>query len=170
MFKNIKWKSIIKEIVIGAVVLLVLSNLISYLRKPDIGDESFPKIVAQSIESKAIDTADYRDKPLLIHFWATWCPVCKIEIANIQRVADKYQVITIAVESGSVTKIAEFLKEKGVNFDVIDDENGTFPHSFNVEVFPTTLIYGSSGKLIFSEVGYTTTAGLLARMAWAEEN
>ncbi len=41
------------------------------------------------------------NKPILLHFWATWCPTCKFEAPNIEKVSKDYEVITIAVQSGT---------------------------------------------------------------------
>ena len=164
-----RWKKIAKEIAIGVLILFVVSNVVSYLRKPDLQDEALPLNTFQTIEGKKFDFQSYQGKPLLVHFWATWCPVCKMETANIERVSKKYQVVTIAVQSGTDSEIKTFMKEKEAGFDVINDREGEFSKRFAVEVFPTTFIYDGKGKLIFSEVGYSTTAGLLARMVWAEK-
>jgi len=51
---------------------------------------------------------------------------------------------------------------------VINDHEGKWREKFKVEVFPTVFVYDGQGKLRFAEVGYTTTAGLLARMMAAE--
>ena len=163
-----QWKKIAKEIVIGVLILFVVSNVINYLRKPALQDETLPLNTFQTIDGKQFDFQSYRGKPLLIHFWATWCPVCKMETANIERVSKKYRVVTIAVQSGNDSEIKAFLKEKEASFAVINDREGELSKRFSVEVFPTTFIYNSKGKLVFSEVGYTTTAGLLARMAVVE--
>ena len=160
-----RWKKIAKEILIGVLILFVVSNVVSYLRKPALQDETLPQNTFQTIGGKQFDFQSYQGKPLLIHFWATWCPVCKMETANIERVSKKYQVVTIAVQSGSDSEIKAFLKEKEASFAVINDKKGELSKRFSVEVFPTTFIYDSKGNLVFSEVGYTTTAGLLARMA-----
>jgi peroxiredoxin len=73
--------------------------------------------------------------------------------------------LTIAVNSGDNTKVKAYLKERGLNFKVLNDIDGAWAKQFKVEVFPTTFIYDSRGELKFTEVGYTTTAGLLARLA-----
>lgn len=162
-------KKIAKEIAIGVLILFVVSNVVSYLRKPALQDEALPLNTFQTIDGKQFDFQSYQGEPLLVHFWATWCPVCKMETANIERVSKKYQVVTIAVQSGSDSEIKAFLEEKEASFAVINDREGELSKRFSVEVFPTTFIYDGKGKLIFSEVGYSTTAGLLARMVWAEK-
>jgi len=160
-----KWniKSIIKELIIGAVILFILSNIISYVRKPDLSSTQLPQA-----EVTLLDTSSYtlkKGKPIVIHFWATWCKVCKLEAQNIETLSKQYEVLTIAVNSGENAKIKAYLKERGLTFKVLNDVDGSWAKQFKVEVFPTTFIYDGSGELKFTEVGYTTTAGLLARLA-----
>ena len=159
-------KKIAKEITIGVLILFVASNVISYLRKPDLSSDMLPVI-----EVKLLDGSSYtvpKEKPLIIHFWGTWCPVCKVEASNIQTLSEKYDVLTIAVNSGDNKKIKAYMTEHELNFKVLNDREGKWAQQFDVEVFPTTFIYDTKGNLRFSEVGYTTTAGLLARMAIVE--
>jgi thiol-disulfide isomerase/thioredoxin len=156
----------VKELVIGAVAIFILSNIISYLRKPVLSSTQLPQA-----EVTLLDSRPYRlktGKPLVIHFWATWCKVCKLEAQNIETLSKQYEVLTIAVNSGDNGKIEAYLKERGVTFKVLNDLDGTWAKQFNVEVFPTTFIYDKKGELKFTEVGYTTTAGLLARLKLLE--
>lgn len=62
-----------KEIAVGVIALFILTNIISYLRQPELPTDQLPKI-----EAKLLDGTSYlstESKPLVIHFWATWCPV-----------------------------------------------------------------------------------------------
>ena len=77
-------------------------------------------------------------------------------------------MLTIAVQSGSDDKIKAYMKENHLDFQVINDANGKWAKQFNIEAYPTTFIYNAKGKLQFSEVGYTSTAGLLARVKMAK--
>ena len=160
-----KWniKSIFKELVIGAVILFILSNIMSYILKPELSSTQLPQA-----EVTLLDSSSYtleKGKPTVIHFWATWCKICKLEAQNIETLSKQYEVLTIAVNSGEDTKIKAYLKERGLTFKVLNDVDGSWVKQFKVEAFPTTFIYDGTGELRFTEVGYTTTAGLLARMA-----
>jgi thioredoxin-related protein len=55
-----------------------------------------------------------------------------------------------------------------LDFNVLNDRGGVWSKKFKIEVFPTTFIYDAKGTLRFTEVGYMTTAGLLARLEWIE--
>ncbi len=154
-----------KEIAIGALILFVVSNVLSYLRKPTLESTRLPQIQNRLIDGSMFDTKKVQGKPLVIHFWATWCPTCKAEASNIQAVSKKYEVLSIAVNSGSDEALKAYMKEQGLGYRVLNDTQGIWANKFKVEAFPTTFIYDGKGELKFTEVGYTTTAGLLARMA-----
>ena len=161
------YKSILKEVIIALLLLFVISNIISYIRQPDLGTTRLPKI-----EAKLIDGSNYKvqkGKSVILHFWATSCPACKLEASNIETLSKKYEVLSIAVNSGSDENIKVYMQEHELEFNVLNDKEGKWAEMFKIEAFPTTFIYDAKGKLRFTEVGYTTTAGLLARMEWIEK-
>ncbi len=157
-----KIKKYLKEALIFIVMLAIAMNAISYYNSLDLNKDKL------SIENfKLLDDSDYAvasDKPLIVHFWATWCPTCKFEAANIEKISKDYEVITIAVQSGTKEEIEKYLHENKLTFKVVNDEDGVYSQNFNIKAFPTTLIYDKEKNLKFSEVGYTTTAGLYSRM------
>ena len=161
-----KIKKYIKEGVIFFVLLALAMNAMSYYRSLDLNKDEF------DIKSfKLLNNSEYEvknDKPLLLHFWATWCPTCKFEASNIEKISKDYEVITIAVQSGSNEEIQKYLDENNFSFKVVNDDDAFYSSVFNIKAFPTTLIYDKEKNLKFSEVGYTTTAGLYSRMALAK--
>jgi thiol-disulfide isomerase/thioredoxin len=151
-----KLKHYIKEILSTIVIITILSNVVSYYRSNDLNKETLP-----------LQNISLNDKPLMIHFWSTWCPVCKVEASNIQRVSQDYNVMTIASQSGTDKEIKNYLIKNSVDFNFINDYDNSYVSKFNITVFPTTLIYDKNRNLVFSDVGYTSTFGLYARMWWA---
>ncbi len=161
---KINIKKVIKEIIIFTFIIFIMSNVISFLRKPDLQTDSLPYFQGHLITKKEFNLEKYRGKPLIIHFWATWCPTCKLEASNIEKISKEYQVITIAVNSGSDEKIQNFMSKHGLTFTTINDNSGTISKQFKISVYPTTFIFSSSGNLKFSEVGYTSSLGLKFRL------
>jgi thiol-disulfide isomerase/thioredoxin len=161
-----KMKKIALELFFMGLILFGVSNIISYMRKPTLDSNVLPQ---QSF--RLIDGTEYtpqKGKPLLIHFWATWCHVCSMEAKNIEFVSKKYEVLTIASQSESIANIKAQMQKEGVDFRVVSDLDGSMARDFKIAAFPTDFIYGSDGKLYSTDVGYTSTAGLLARMKLAE--
>ena len=161
-----KIKKYIKESIIFILMLTVSMTAISYYRALDLNKD---KLEIQNFT--LLDNSEYiipKDKPVLVHFWATWCPTCKFEAANIEKISKDYEVITIAVQSGSKKEIEKYLNENKLTFKVVNDENSLYSQKFNIKAFPTTLIYDKEKNLKFSEVGYTSTVGLYSRMLLAK--
>lgn len=159
---NDKIKKYTKEILIFIVLVGVFTNGLSYYKSLDLNKNKL-----NMMTMKLLDGTNYimpRNKPILVHFWATWCPTCKLEAPNIEKISKDYEVITIAVQSGSKENIQNYLKKHKLSFRVVNDLDGFYAQKFNIQTFPTTLIYDQDKNLKFSEVGYTTTAGLYARM------
>lgn len=158
-------KYIFKESIKFFIILILLANIISYYKSLNLNKNNLPFVQTQLINSSPYIPPS--DQAILVHFWATWCPICTLEAANINAIANDYEVITIAVNSDTDTKIKEFLEKNNLNFNVINDQNSTLAKKMNITVYPTTLIYDKNKNLVFSEVGYTSTLGLYLRMIWA---
>jgi len=90
-----------------------------------------------------------------------------MEASNIAFISKYFEVITIAVDSGSDLEIKNYLEEQNYDFLVVNDKYRELSKKFNVIGYPTTFIYNKDGTLVFSEVGYTSIIGLYVRMWWA---
>ena len=156
-------KKIIREILTTLLILFIVSMVLNYIRKPEI-NENIYSFELSDIKEQTIDFNNYKGKPLVVHFWATWCPICKLESANIERISLTHNVVSIAVKSGSNNDLTAFMQEHELSYKVIHDQAGELASKFNIEAYPTTLIYNGKGELKFTEVGYSTTLGLKARL------
>ena len=161
-----KWsiKKILKEVVVTLLMVFVISMVLNYIRKPDT-DTVLANIKASLISGDRISLRGDGSKPIVIHFWAIWCPTCKLEAPNLESIKDEAHLVTIAVNSGSDSELKAFMQERGYTYSVVNDADGELSKQFGVGAFPTTFIYDSNGSLEFSEVGYSTTIGLKARLA-----
>jgi len=161
-----RWKRIVKELILGGIVLFIFSNIISYMRQPTLDSNTLPALNVRLLDGSVYESK--KNKPLVVHLWATWCPTCKLEASNIEHISKAYEVLSIAVNSGSDEEIKKYMHEKKLTFNVLNDRHGTWAKRFKVEAYPTTFIYDAKGVLRFTEVGYTTTAGMLARLKMIE--
>lgn len=107
--------------------------------------------------------ADTR-RPLLVHFWATWCPVCKLEQQGIQSISEDHPVITIAMQSGEAEEVIAYLRQENLQFPVINDPEGMLAQRFGVRAVPSSFIIDEDNTIVFRETGYTTGVGLRLRL------
>ena len=153
-----------KEVVLFFLFITVFANAISLYKSQELNRESLSINKVKLLDGSIYEVE--KGKPILIHLWATWCPTCRVEASNIESLSKYYNVLTIAVKSGSDSEIETFLKENNLTFKTINDSNSKLATNFNIAAFPTTFIYNKDAELIFSEVGYTSRLGLFIRMWW----
>ena len=136
----------LKEIVVFIIVLTVATNLMSLYRTQNLN-------ISDEVCS---DGSDF------VHFWATWCVVCKTEASNIEFISKYYKVKTIAVKSGTNKEIQTYLKNNNLSFDFYNDINGDLASKYGINIFPTTITCKDK-RVKFVDVGYTSIAGFLIR-------
>lgn len=123
-----------------------------------------PPFQALTLAGNHFDTAQPRKGPLLIHFWASWCPICRLEQNGIQAISRDYQVISIAMNSGDAMAVKQFLQQQGLDFPVINDPEGTLAGRFGVTAVPVSFVVNDRNQIRFVERGYTTEWGLRLRL------
>ncbi|MDD2652804.1 MAG: protein disulfide oxidoreductase [Sulfurimonas sp.] len=155
-----------KEILIFIVLLAIFANIVSFFRSSHISSDSLNINSVSLLGQKTYILSD--EKPIMLYFWASWCPICKVQSPNIQTISKEYQVITVAVKSGYDKQIEEYIKKHILDFRVINDFDGSLADKFGISVFPTTLIYDKERDYFYGDVGYTSTLGLWLRMWWVE--
>ncbi len=127
-----------------------------------------PAFSGQLLDGRTIDLADYRGQPLLLHFWATWCTVCRIEQGSIDNIAKDHAVIAVASQSGSRAQVRKVVEQRGITVPVLVDENGALASLYGIKAYPTSFVIDARGQIHDVEVGYTSELGLRARLASAD--
>lgn len=158
-------KKYAKEIILFLIVMTIFANTISLYRSMDLNKNSLNIQYVTLLNN--IKYTIPKNKTIMIHFWATWCPTCKVEAANIQKISEEYEVLTISIKSGSDSVIEQYMKNNNLNYRVVNDQDGVIADKFGISIFPTTIIYDKNRNTVFSDVGYTSTLGLWLRMWWA---
>ena len=149
-----------------SIIIIVLLAVRLWMQR-DVVSGIAPNISAVTLKGQHFDLYKDKRRPMLVHFWATWCPVCKLEQSNIENTAKDHPVITIAMQSGNNDELSEFMQAEKLSFAVINDESGMLSRSYNIRGVPVSFIIDKENKIEFVEVGYTTELGLRMRLWWA---
>jgi peroxiredoxin len=152
-------------IVEGAVLIVVFLALHLYQARGTVSGQA-PEIRGQLLGGTPVSLGEFRGQPVLLQFWASWCPVCSMEQSSIQSIAQDHAVLSIALDDGSADEIRRWMASKGVSYRVILDPSGHISSRFGVKGVPTSMIIDASGEIRFVEVGYTTETGLRLRLWW----
>jgi len=130
-----------------------------------------PDFELKSLDGRTVRLSDYRGKAVLLNFWATWCPPCKIEMPWFVDLQKQYggqglQVIGIAMDDDAEkdsAKIAEFVKEMNLNYVVLLGNDKVGDAYGGVDGLPTTFYIGRDGRIL------TAVSGLVSHSE-IEEN
>ncbi|TPV57848.1 TlpA family protein disulfide reductase [Aestuariibacter sp. GS-14] len=150
-------------------VMLPLYVAVSLSLRP----EWMPVPTVDALAGSPVTLSDFKDKPLVINFWATWCPPCRREMPALARAQQHNPDIHIVLinQSESPAQVQAFLAEQELALNnMLMDVTGDVSREFGVAVLPTTLFYSRDGKLIYRHVGGVSDASLAKaiRMLQAE--
>ena len=125
--------------------------------------QNFLKANWNDPQSQAIDTSAWKDKTLVINFWASWCPPCVEEmplLAKLSQGADPQKVVFIGIGIDSPSNIREFLSKTSVPYPIVvggmDGSNWGKQLGNEQGALPYTVIIDPKGKKVFSKLGKIT--------------
>lgn len=147
-------------------ILLLLFWLIQWWQSRDLVKDAAPPLVGHRLDGRAYQL-DPTQGPTLVHFWAEWCPVCRLEEDSIDRIADDLPVMTVATTSGNAVEVGDYLVREGLSMPVLLDESGDIARRWGVRGVPATFIVDRSGMITSASMGYSTEWGIRLRMWWA---
>lgn len=106
------------------------------------------------LQGKKVNLSDLRGKVVLVNFWASWCPPCKMEIPGFQRVYEAYKdrgfvVIGIALDDVKPS----FIRDMGMTYPVVMADNKVVKDYGNVRLIPTSFLIDKNGRIIKKIMG-----------------
>lgn len=121
------------------------------LSAPQVGSAA-PNFATTDLEGEVVTLADFRGRPVIINFWATWCAPCRIEMPELQTVYQEYQdeelVILAINREEDAERISDFFyDEMELTFTPLLDEDTLVANLFNVFNMPTTYFVDAEGTI-----------------------
>ncbi|MBV6522043.1 MAG: Thiol-disulfide oxidoreductase ResA [Gemmatimonadaceae bacterium] len=118
-----------------------------------------PGAAVETLDGKAIDLDRYLGKtPVLIQFWATWCPNCKALEPKIDAAIRKYtgrvRFVAVAVSvNQSVERVKAYREKHGMLQDILWDRNGLATDAYEVPATSYIVVVDAKGKVVYTGVG-----------------
>jgi thiol-disulfide isomerase/thioredoxin len=111
-----------------------------------------------------------RGKRVLVHLWATWCGVCRMELGALEAVhaglGPDEALVSIVADAEDRTAVAAFVKEHGIRYPVLLGTDEVL-RAFRVTAFPTNYYLDGSGAIRGATVGMSTRLSMKVRLALA---
>ena len=110
-----------------------------------------PDFTLSSLHYQEISLANLKGGPIVLNFWASWCPPCKAEMPAFQEAFQEYsesdlQIIAInATNQDSLTEVTQFIEEYEISFPIPLDQSGAVSKDYLVHSLPTTYFIDKNG-------------------------
>ncbi len=157
-------------VIVGAAVLYrVLSedyggdNLMQEAQTEDqaSGESAYaaPDFTVFDAGGNEVKLSDYRGKPVVLNFWATWCYYCKVEMPDFDKAYEKYpdvQFLMVNATDGvqeTMASAKEYIEQEGFGFDVFFDTQLDAVNAYYVTGFPSTFFIDKNGNLVTRSSG-----------------
>lgn len=168
---------------IGWYVLIVVTAVLGgwwiFLSREPVGATSFtmteapfvghlaPDFTLTSLDGETVTLSDHIGRPVVLNYWATWCPPCRIEMPHLQQASEQYggRVTFLGINQAEGEQlIRDFRDEYGLTYPLLLDPNLTAHNLYSAINLPTTVFIDADGVVREVIVGAVNTAVLQDRL------
>lgn len=122
--------------------------------------QSMPDFILTDANGDTKKFSSYKNKVVILSFWASWCTPCLVELPVFSTLKKKYEtqgfeVITVNVDEGDEGKAfsQDFWTKSQFNFPKYFDTTKELAQQFDVEMLPSNFVFDRQGRMVFSSFG-----------------
>ena len=119
-------------------------------KEPSLQGKAAPAFTLVDLQGKKVSLADYKGRPVLVNFWATWCSPCKLEMPWFEEFRQKYgpqgfEILGIAEDDAGKDEIAKAVKRINVSYPILLTNGKVAPLYGGVDYLPESFYVDRSG-------------------------
>jgi len=153
------------------ILLIILTSmlLVTGCAAPSVArvGESAPDFQLENLDGQTISLSDFRGKPVLINFWATWCTFCRDEMPYLQQIYEEWSdkgLVVLTINIGeSHLEVEMFLQISDLSLPVLLDTNEKVAQKYNVPPIPTTFFIDRDGVIREKIIGAFPSKGAIEK-------
>lgn len=107
-----------------------------------------PSFTLSTIQGEEISLSDLRGRPVVLNFWATWCPPCRVETPYFQAASTKYNglVTVLGIDQGEpLSVVTDFANLMSLSYPLLLDSDNSVNRQYQVTALPTTVFVDADG-------------------------
>jgi thiol-disulfide isomerase/thioredoxin len=125
---------------------------------PSLRGKVAPGFTLVTLEGKKVSLSDYKGRPVLVNFWATWCAPCKLEMPWFEQFRAQYagqgfEILGIAEDDAGKDEIEKVAKKTGVTYPVLLTDGKVAPAYGGVDVLPMSFYVDKTGVVVEETAG-----------------
>jgi cytochrome c biogenesis protein CcmG/thiol:disulfide interchange protein DsbE len=128
-----------------------------------------PDFSLTDLDGDPVRLADFRGRPVIVNFWASWCGPCVEEFPLLRAVADEHTddglVVLGIVYQDRSTAARAFMERNGGTWPALMDPDERVARAYNIFAPPETYFIGRDGRIVARQIGQFTTGSLEDKVA-----
>lgn len=120
--------------------------------------EEAPAFTTTDAAGNKVASEDYRGKVVLLNFWATWCPPCRLEMPDMERLYQEFRGQGLEVVAMNFMETAEevtaFAEEQKLTYPMLLDPRSEVAGQYGVMRLPETVLIGRGGEVLGKSIGF----------------
>ena len=117
-----------------------------------------PAFTLTTIDGKKVSLSDYKGRPVLVNFWATWCGACRLEMPWFEEFRQKYgpqgfEILGISEDDAPKDEIAKAVKRINVTYPILLTDGKVAPAYGGVDYLPESFYVNRDGVVQFQSAG-----------------
>jgi thiol-disulfide isomerase/thioredoxin len=152
--KQVRWLLILAVIAIAAIVIVpFFRSDSSHASGPSaLVGTTAPVFTLSDAGGASVSLQQYRGRVVLMNLWASWCPPCRAEMPDLQRLSQQYAsagLVVVGVNEGESPQRAQaFAQSLGIRFPIWIDDQQRYGRLYAALGMPTTVIIGRDGNVV----------------------
>lgn len=131
-----------------------------------------PAFELADLDGRRVSLAEFRGKRVLVHFFATWCGVCKLELPSLRSLHESLSndgdavLLAVVEDNDDVDAVRRFASEHDLRYPILLGSDAVIA-AYRVNAYPTNYYLRTDGSISSTSVGLSTRLGMSARLALA---
>ena len=122
------------------------------------GFEASPAFTTEDAAGNRVESGSYRGKLVVLNFWATWCPPCRLEMPSMERLYREFRDKGLEVVAVNFMETPEqvkaFAEEQKLSYPMLLDRRAEIAERYGVMRLPVTVLIGRKGEVIAKAIGF----------------
>jgi cytochrome c biogenesis protein CcmG, thiol:disulfide interchange protein DsbE len=121
--------------------------------------EPAPLFTLRTLDGDSVSLESLRGQVVLVNFWASWCPPCRIEMPGFERVYrarrdEGFVIVGIATDTHAQDQIRAFVAEHGITYPILLASGQVIREYGGINALPESFLLDRDGRIRHRVVGY----------------
>lgn len=150
-FARRRWETLLWAVVLGFIGWRIWPQVAAAIGVTS-ASAAAPPFQLTTIDGTPVSDQQLRGKVVLVNFWATWCPPCRVEMPGFQRAYDKFKdddfvVLGVAMDAGGTDVVRQFVTERQITYPIAMATPSMVRDFGGVRFLPTSFLIDRDGRI-----------------------